>query len=173
MNLLMALMIFCGVDVFFLKDSPDLLVRVIPQHEVERLTLYYSYSGSMWGSRVIEKGGQFFDAVIKTPLDARMVGIYAVYEDATIDDNGGQLYLYELSIYPRMLMPFSSTDLELVIAQARKKITTNTHVDEAIALLEYAGSILNVLPVIAETQGETRRNLLQGEVNELKAQVGR
>ncbi len=173
MNLLLAIAIFCGVDVYFLKDSPDLLVRFIPEHQIEQLTLHYSFEGSLWGSKVVRKEGQFFDAVIRTPLDARIVGIYAVYVDGTVDDDEGQPYLYELSIYPRMLMPFFLSDLEVVVAQARKKIATNTHVDEAIALLDYVDGILRVLPVIADSQGESKKNILRVEVKRLKAQIGR
>jgi hypothetical protein len=173
MNLLLAITIFCGVDVYFLEDSPDLLVRIIPEHQVEQLTLHHSFEGSLWGSKVVKKEGQFFDAVIKTPLDARIVGLYAVYFDGTVDDNQGKPYLYELSIYPRMLMPFNISDLEVVIAQARKKIVTDTHVDEAIALLDYVDSILNVLPVIADSQGESKKRILQVEVKRLREQVGR
>ena len=110
---------------------------------------------------------------MKTPLDARIVGIYAVYDDGTVDDRGGQPYLYELSIYPRMLMPFSINDLEVVIAQARRKIVANVHVDEAIALLEYADGILRDLPVVQSSAGETKKAMLQKEVSELKGRVGR
>ena len=34
MNLFLALMFFCSLDAFFLKDSPDLLVRVVPDHNI-------------------------------------------------------------------------------------------------------------------------------------------
>ena len=173
MNLLMVVMIFCGVDVYFLKDSPDLLVRITPERQIEHLTLHYSYEGLLWGSKVVRKEGPFCDAVIKTPLDARIVGVYAIYDDGTVDDNGGRLYLYELSIYPRMLMPFLVSDLEVVIAQARKKIITNTHVDEAITLLDYVDGILKVLPVIADSPGESKKNILQAEVDKLNTQVRR
>ncbi len=173
MSLLVALVVFCGLDVYFLKDSPDLLVRIVPEHQVEQLTLKYSFAGDMWGSTVVQRQGQFFDATIKTPLDAKIVGIYVIYEDGAVDDNSGQLYLYELSIYPRMLMPFSVDDLEVVIAQAEKKITSKTHVDEAITLLDYAGGILDVLPVVPDSPGEVRKTALEGEVNRLKVLVGR
>jgi hypothetical protein len=165
MNLFLALMFFCSLDAFFLKDSPDLLVRVVPEHNIAGLTLHYSFS--------VGREGAFFDAILKTPLDARIVGIYAVYDDGTVDDRGGQPYLYELSIYPRMLMPFSINDLEVVIAQARRKIVANVHVDEAIALLEYADGILRDLPVVQSSAGETKKAMLQKEVNELKGRVGR
>lgn len=173
MNLLLAIVITCGLDVYFLKDSPDLLVRVVPEYQIEQLTLHYSYSGTLWGSMPVDQKGAFFDAVIKTPLDARIVGLYAVYGDGTVDDDDGQPYMYELSIYPRMLIPFSVADLEVVIAQARRKIATNTHVDEAIALLDYVDGILKDLPVIPDTPGEAKKSLMQNEVEKLKAQVGR
>jgi hypothetical protein len=173
MNLFLALMFFCSLDAFFLKDSPDLLVRVVPEHNIAGLTLHYSFSGTLWGSKTVGREGAFFDAILKTPLDARIVGIYAVYDDGTVDDRGGQPYLYELSIYPRMLMPFSINDLEVVIAQARRKIVANVHVDEAIALLEYADGILRDLPVVQSSAGETKKAMLQKEVNELKGRVGR
>jgi hypothetical protein len=173
MNFLLVIVITCGLDVYFLKDSPDLLVRVVPEYQVEQLTLHYSFSGTLWGSMPVEQKGVFFDAVIKTPLDARIVGLYAVYGDGHMDDDDGQPYLYELSIYPRMLMAFSANDLEVVIAQARRKIVTNTHVDEAIALLEYVGGILKDLPVIPDSPGEAKKNIMQSEVDKLKAQVGR
>jgi hypothetical protein len=122
---------------------------------------------------VVQKQGQFFDAKIRTPLDARIVGLYVVCDDGTVDDKDGNLHLYELSIYPRMLMPFSVGDLEVVIAQADKKISSKTHVDEAIMLLDYVQGILNVLPYVPDSPGETRRNMLQEEVNRLKVLVGR
>ncbi len=173
MNLLLAIVITCGLDVYFLKDSPDLLVRVIPQHQVERLTVHYGFSGTLWGAVVVEQQGAFFDAVIKTPLDARVFAVYAVYDDGTVDKDKGQPYMYELSIYPRMLMPFSITDIEIVVAQARRKIATNTHVDEAIALLDYVGGMLRDLPVISGSPEEAQKEVLRTEVDKLKLQVGR
>jgi len=173
MNLFMAMVVFCGLDVYFLKDSPDLLVRVVPEQGIEQLTLKYSFSGDVWGEMVVQRQGQFFDAKIRTPLDARIVGLYVVSEDGMVDDKDGNLYLYELSIYPRMLMPFSVADLEVVIAQADRKINSKTHVDEAITLLDYVGGILSVLPYVPDSPGETRKNMLQEEVDRLKVLVGR
>jgi hypothetical protein len=173
MNLFLAMVVFCGLDVYFLKDSPDLLVRVIPEQGIEQLTLKYSFSGEMWGEMVVEKQGQFYDAKIRTPLDAKIVGLFVVYDDGTVDDKDGNLYLYELSIYPRMLMPFSTADLQVVIAQADKKISSNTHVDEAITLLDYVEGVLNVLPYVPDSPGETRKNMLQEEVDRLNALIGK
>jgi hypothetical protein len=80
--------------------------------------------------------------------------------------------MYELSIYPRMLMPFSIEDLEVIIAQARRKIATNTHVDEAIALLDYVDGLLKNLPVVPDSPGQAKKAIIQTEVDKLRAQVG-
>ena len=173
MSGLLAVLIFCGMDVYFLKDSPDLLVRIIPYHQTEQVTLRYSFSGDVWGSVEVKQQGRFFDATVRTPLDARIIGVYSIYGDGTVDDKDGQPYWYEVSVHPRMLMPFSLADLEVVIAQADKKITARTHVDEAIALLDYAGGILAVLPVVPDTPAAARKAELQGEVSRLKALVRR
>ena len=173
MSCFLAMLIVCSLDAYFLKDSPDLLVRVVPANQIETLTLHYSFSGTLWGSKAVGREGAFFDVTLKTPLDARIVGLYAVYDDGTFDDRNGHPYLYELSIYPRMLMPFSINDIEIIIAQARTKIATNTYVDEAITLLDYVDGILKDLPVIPDSPGEAKKAVLQTEVNELKARVGR
>ena len=172
MSFLLSVLIVVSLDVYFLKDSPDLLVRVLPEHQIEKLTLHYSFSDELWGSMSVEREGAFFDAVIKTPLDARIVALYSVYDNGVVDDNNGQPYMYELSIYPRMLMPFSITDLEVIIAQARRKIATNTHVDEAIALLDYVDGLLKYLPVVPDSPGKAKKEVIKTEVGKLKAQVG-
>lgn len=173
MNLLMAGLVFCGLDVYFVKDSPDLLVRIIPRQQVEQVTLKYSFSGEVWGSTAVERMGQFFEATLQTPPDARIVGLFAIYDDGTVDDKDGQPFLYEVSTSPRMLMPFSIADLEVVIGQADSKITRRTHVDEAIMLLDYAAGILNVLPVVPDSPAAARKATLQAEVARLRQAVGR
>ncbi len=172
MNLLMAIAIFCSVDLYFLKDSPDLLVRVLPETQTERLTLYYSFSGTDWDSTTVEKVGTFFDAVLRSPDMPSIVGIYYSY-DNYVDDNNGELYLYELKIFPRMLMPFSLTDLEVIIAQARKKIMARIHTDEAITLLDYADHMLSVVPTLENSPNELKKNMLRIEVNKLRGQIVR
>lgn len=172
MNLLMTIAIFCSVDVYFLKDSPDLLVRVLPEVQTEQLTLYYSFSGTDWNSKVVEKEGRFFDAVLQSPDMPSIVGIYCVY-DGYVDDNNGSLYLYELKLHPKMLMPFSLIDLEIIVTQARKKIMARIHTDEAITLLDYADHMLSVVPYIKNSPNELRKNTLQIEVNKLRGQIVR
>lgn len=172
MNLLVAIAIFCSVDVYFLKDSPDLLVRVVPEVQTESVTIYYSFWGTQWDSTRVEKQGRFFDAVLRAPDMPRIVGIYCVYDDY-VDDNNGDLYLYELKIFPRMLMPFSLADLKTIVGQARKKILARIHIDEAITLLDYADNMLAAVPYVKNSPNELSRNTLEIEVHKLRGQIVR
>jgi hypothetical protein len=100
----------------------------------------------------------------------RIVGIYCVYDDY-VDDNNGDLYLYELKIFPRMLMPFSLADLRTIVGQARKKILARIHTDEAITLLDYADNMLAAVPYVKNSQNELSRNTLEIEVHKLRGQI--
>lgn len=173
MNLLLAITICASVDLYFLKDSPDLLVRVLPEAQIEQLTLYYSFSGTDWDSMVVQKEGRVFNVILRSPDTLNVIGIYCVYDNGYIDDNNGKTYLYELKIFPRMLMPFSMADLEVMIEQARKKIISGIHVDEAITLLDYVDHRLTVVPVIKNSPNELKRETLRVEVNQLRSQIVR
>jgi hypothetical protein len=171
MSLLLAFTIFAGLDLYFLKDSSDFLVRIIPETETEQINLYYSFSGSHWDSVSVKKRGQFFDAVITPPVYFDIVGFYAVNDSGNIDDNNGGLYLYEIKMSPRMIMPISLADLETMLNQARQKIIADTDIDEAIQLLDYVGNTLVFIPFIKDTPSELKRNSLYIEVNNLRKQL--
>jgi hypothetical protein len=172
MNLLMAIVLFSGLDLYFLKDSPDLLVRVFPEMQTEQITIYYSFSGANWHSIQARKVGKFFDAVMSPVEGLDIVGFYAVYDNDKIDNNDGKLYLYEIKKSPRMIMPISFSDLEVILSQAKRKIDSNEHIDEAIQLLEYVGNTLIFVPIIKDGPSELRKNALQAEVENLKKQIG-
>lgn len=171
MNILLALFIFSGLDVYFLKGTTNLLVRIVPEEQIEQLTLYYSFSAPNWDSMVIKREGRFFDAGIATPEMMRVIGLYCIYDNGTVDNKDGAPYLYEVKKSPQMIMPFAMGDLEVILKQARKKITSNIHVDEAITLLDYVDEMLRVVPVIENSPGETQRNMLQMEVMSLREQL--
>jgi hypothetical protein len=173
MNILLALLIFSGLDVYFLKGSSNLLVRVVPEVEVQQLTLYYSYAGPIWDSVVVTKEGKFFETALATPPAPRVIGLYCVYEDGTVDDKYGAPYLYELKTSPKMLMPFSLTDLDVMLSQARKKILSGTHIDEAITLIDYVAEMLQVVPYVIDSPYQVQRDILQTEVNNLRAQLSK
>jgi hypothetical protein len=171
MGILLALTIFAGMDLYFLKDSSDFLVRIIPETETEQINLYYSFSGSYWDSVSVKRRGQFFDAVITPPAHFDIVGCYAVDDSGNVDDNDGGLYLYEVKMSPRMIMPISLADLETMLNRARQKITANTDVDEAIQLLDYVENTLVFIPFIRGAPSELKRNTLYIEVNNLRKQL--
>ncbi len=172
MNLLCILALLGSVNLVFMKDSPDVMVRVTPEINVEEITIHYSFSGNQWGTTTVQKTDGTFDAALKTPDDVKVVGIYVVYGSNYRDDNDGNLYLYEVSIFPRFLMPISLHDLEVMLEQARKKISSGVHVSEAIRLLDYLDVMLPVLPYIENTPAAAKRETLLQDVAVLKQQVG-
>jgi hypothetical protein len=175
MNTILLIALMSSVNLYYVKDSPDILVRITSQRQDQYLTLYYSFSKASWDSVVIERKGEMFEARLKSPdiQLLKVIGIYFVYADGAKDDNNSGLYLYELSIYPRLIMPFSLEDLGIMVEQARKKIVSRTHISEAIRLLDYLANILPVVPYIKGTQSESERDRLLIEVEDLKSKVGK
>ena len=72
-----------------------------------------------------------------------------------------------------MLLPFSVVDLETVLKQARKKIVSHSHVDEAIILLDYLEGMLKVMPFIKGSDAEFRKNTMLSEIAELKGTLNK
>jgi hypothetical protein len=175
MNILLAVSLFTSVNVYFLKNSQDLLVRVIPPQGVYEIVLYYSFSGEDWHSRTVQSyEGMNFDAAVTPPESLSMIGVYYTYDVNTVintDDNKGMLYLYEVKRSPRMLMPFSMDIIEPLLKQARKKINAQKHVDEAIALLDYVDGLLRVLPFKKGSDLEIKKQILEAEAKELRQLV--
>jgi hypothetical protein len=171
MNVLLTIAVFSGMNLFFLKGSPNLLVRITPVVPTNQVTLLYSFRGADWKTMEFVDVGQTVDAVITAPESLRIVGLYAVYGN-TIDDNKKNLYLYEVKRSPKMLMPFSLADLEAMLKQARKKIVSGVHSDEGIALLDYILEIAPLIPYIKDSEMESTKQRIQGEAAELKVQAG-
>lgn len=172
MNILLVLVLLGGMDLYFLKDSSDLLLRIIPETQTEQISLYYSFSDTNWDSVVVKQRGKFFDAVITPPVNLDIVGFYAIYDNGDVDDNNGYLYLYEVKRSPRMIMPISMAELETILSQAEMKITANVDIDEAITLLNYVENTLVFLPVVRNSSNEVKKNMLLAEVENLREQIG-
>ncbi|MGB9720795.1 MAG: hypothetical protein ACPL28_04860 [bacterium] len=172
MNWVLLLALTVNLNLYFLKDSPNLLVRIVPAQNVDRVVLYYSFSTEKWDSVDTQSFTTHFDAVIVPPETTTIVGFYFKCNDQ-IDDNKGLFYLYEVKRSPRMILPFSLDYLETILKQARKKILSQTHIDEAITLIDYAEKTLKVLPYKKGGEQEIKFNLLSSEVNELKVLVGK
>jgi hypothetical protein len=171
MNILLTIAMFSGMNLFFLKGSPNLLVRITPVAPTQQVTLFYSFRGSDWDTMNLVDIGQTVDAVITAPESLRVVGLYAVYGN-TVDDNKKNLYLYEVKRSPKMLMPFSLADLEAMLKQAKKKVLSGVHADEGVALLDYILEIAPLVPYIKGSEMEARKLLIQSEAAELKVQAG-
>jgi len=172
MNSLLIIALMANLNLYFLKDSPNLLVRIVPEENTDRLTLYYSFAGEKWDSMEVQSYTTHFDAVIAPPETISIVGFYFKYNDR-IDDNKGALYLYEVKKSPRMILPFSLNYLETVLKQARKKIINQNYIDEAITIIDYVEKTLNTIPYKKDSEQEIKIGALLSEVNELKALVAK
>jgi len=173
MNFLLAVTLFTGMDLYFLKDTTDLLVRVLPDSQVRQIKLFYSFSGYNWDSLMVKGKDKFFDVVITPPEILDIVGFYFAYNNGKIDDNGGALYLFEVKKSPKMIMTFSLQDLEKILEQANKKIISDQYIDEALTLLDYVKSTLAFVPIIKNAPSELERNTLQIETDSLIKQLNR
>jgi hypothetical protein len=155
------------LNLFFLKNSENLLVRIKPEAGVQQVILYYSFMSSNWDSVNAQAFNTYFDAVITPPETINTIGLY-FKQDNRVNDNNGALYIFEVKKSPRMIMPLSLNYLETIVKQARKKIINHIHIDEAITLIDYAEKILKSFPFIKGTDQEIKVNILLSEVNELK-----
>jgi hypothetical protein len=171
MNVLIAVALFTGMDLFFVKDSPNLMARVLPETPTQQITLYYSFQADNWDTMNLRDFGVYADAVIVPPESLRVVGLYAAYGN-TVDDNQHKLYLYEVKRSPKMLMPFTLADLQAMLKQAKKKIISGTHADEGVALLDYILELAPYIPFIKGSAMDADRLMLQSEAAELKVQAG-
>ncbi len=171
MNLLLIPLI-AQINLYFLKDSPNLLVRVKPQVPAQEIILYYSFGNQAWDSTIAQSYTTHFDAIIPLPDTAQVCGFYFLC-DRKLNNNNGNLFLFEVKKSPRMILPLSIDYLETILKQARKKIISQTHVDEGITLINYVDEILKKLPFIKGIELETKIKILMSEVNELKGLLGK
>jgi hypothetical protein len=173
MNLFLTVALLSGLDLFFVKDSPNLLARVEPAGQAQAIIIKYSFSGADWKSVLAEPAGQYYDAVIAPPESLNVVGLFFEDDNGRVYDNSGMLYIYEVRKSPKMLIAISINDIETVLKQARKKIVLKKHVDEALALLDYAAELLADIPFIKGSELEIKKDILASELNELRALSGR
>lgn len=172
MSGLIPIILLANLNLFFLKDSPNLLVKISAQENVNNLTLYYSFNRTDWDSIDVQFFTTHFAAVIVPPETISIVGLY-YKSNGKIDDNNGALYLFEVKNNPRMILPFSLDYIETILKQARKKIISNTYIDEAITIIDYAEKIISILPYKKGSEQEMKINILLNEINELKVLVAK
>jgi len=165
MNMLMIIVLISGVDLFFVEKTSDLMVKVSPSIKTKQVTICYSFRTTTWDTVGTIKEDNRFSVVIHPPESLKVIGVYCLYDNNAIDDNGGQLYLFEVSTSPRFISRISLDHLSTMLAQARKKIVSKTHIDEAVFLLDYVRSMIGVIPYITETNQEFEIHTLQSELN--------
>ncbi|MCX7994233.1 MAG: hypothetical protein N3A65_00450 [candidate division WOR-3 bacterium] len=171
MNILLTLII-TQVNLYFLKNSPDLLVRIKPEIPAQQVIIFYSFAGTKWDSIIARSYNSHFDAVIPMSDTTQVAGFYFL-ADGNLNNNKGMLYLFEIKKSPRSILPLSFEYLEIMLRQARKKIIARTHIDEGIALVDYVEMILNKIPYVKGLESEIKINLLMSEVNELKRLIAK
>ncbi len=171
MNLILISLI-TQINLYFLKDSPNLLIRIKPESPAQQVIIYYNFGSEKWDSVIAQSYVTHFSAVIPAPDTVNTVGFYFLY-DGKLNNNNGNLYLFEVRKSPRMILPLSLEYLETMLKQARRKITSQTYIDEGITLVEYVGKTLKTIPHLKGSEMEIKINLLMSEVNELKALGGR
>jgi hypothetical protein len=165
MNMLMTVIMISGVELYFVENASDLLVKVSPSIETQQVAVCYSFHSVAWDTVVATWDQNKYTAVIHSPDSLKVIGMYCLYDGAAIDDNNGELYLYEVSTSPRFLYRISLENLGTMLAQVKKKVLSKTHVDEAMLVLEYVGSILGAVPYIPGSAQEFQKNALQSELN--------
>lgn len=168
----MIVVLISGVELYFVENSSDLLVKVSPSIETQQVAVCYSFHSTTWDTVVATWDQSKYVAVIHTPDSLKVVGMYCLYDNAAIDDNNGELYLYEVSTSPRFLSRISWENLGTMLAQAKKKVVSKTHVDEAMLVLEYVRSILEVIPCVTGSAQEFQKNTLQSELNTIYQLLG-
>jgi hypothetical protein len=161
----MIIVLISGVELYFVENSSDLLVKVSPSIETQQVAVCYSFHSTTWDTIAATWDQNKYTAVIHTPDSLKVIGMYCLYDNATIDDNNGKLYLYEVSTSPRFLSRISLENLGTMLAQAKKKVLSKTHVDEAMLVLEYVRSILGAVPYIVGSAQELQKETLQSELN--------
>lgn len=169
---LITIIMVANLKLYFLKDSPHLLVRISPEKSANSLTLYYSFGGTKWDSTDAHFVTTHFDAVIVPPETISIVGFYYKY-NGQIDDNNGAFYIFEVKKSPRMIMPLSLNYLETILKQARKKIISRMYLDEAITIIDYVEKTLNNITYKKGSEQELKINVLLSEAAELREMVAR
>lgn len=172
MHTLLILLLITRIDLFFMKDTTNVLLWVTPDDQQNAYVVCYNCNGTRWDS-VTADAGSSSSLTIVPPADAVVIGAYIRYAQGTTEPPDGEPRLYEVKRHPRMLMPLSLGDLEKILTQARAKVARGKHVDEAVILLDYLLGIVPRIPTIPGSTHAARLLILEQGIAELRAQLGR
>ena len=165
MNMFIILALISGVDLFFVENTSDLLIKVSPSIETQGVAFCYSFHTTKWDTVHTTKDQDRYSAVVHPPDSLRVIGIYCLYDNNAIDDNNGALYLFEVSLSPRFIYAISLENLAAMLSQAKKKVVSKVHVDEAMYVLDYVRSMVDVIPYIPGSNQEFEVHTLRSELN--------
>ncbi|RKX71815.1 hypothetical protein DRP53_00030 [candidate division WOR-3 bacterium] len=161
MVILIALQLISGPEVYFHARANALVIRypVGP----ESVAVYYSLDGASWRGYWMARKGEFYESYIDlTNRPTILALIFRVGE--RIDDNSGDLYLYELRWQPRSILRIDFITLERMLLVAKAKLMEPDYRDEAGNILDYLDRIVSRLP--------RYRKPFNRRVQELRMRVG-
>jgi hypothetical protein len=161
----MIIALVSGVDLFFVENTSDLLIKVVPSIKTQQVAICYSFHTTTWDTVPSIEEQERFSVVVHPPESIKAIGIFCLYDNNAIDDNNGELYLFEVCTSPRFIHEVSLSNLNTMLIQARKKVISKTHVDEAIYVLDYVRSMINIIPYIPDSDQEFEVHTLRSELN--------
>ncbi len=148
MNLIFAALIFAGTNLFFLKGKNELVVKYVPTTPQNQYTSVYARNNGPWEEVIMRRSANWFYYIVPYDSTIKLLSIY-FKSGATVDDNSGSLYLYEVKLSPRMIFAISLKQLDQMLKSADAKLlskTTKHDESEATTSINYAMEILNLIP---------------------------
>jgi len=129
--------------VYFHPQASGLVIRY-PQ-VADTVAVYFSLDGSSWkGNWMIAKTG-FKEAYI--PVMGQPIVLALLFKvGSVLDDNNGDLYLYEFKWMPRSILNIDFPTLERMLLTAQGKLLDPRYRDEAYNILSYLDHLSSRLP---------------------------
>jgi hypothetical protein len=148
MNMLVSLAILAGPSLFFFKGKGEVIVKYVPTIAASQYTVVVAKNDSPWEEASMRRSANWFYHLVAYDSTIRALACY--FRSGTIvDDNFGMLYLYEIKTNPRMIMPLSIKQLDVMLKTADAKLlsrATKHDVSEAMTLITYVSELLNLIP---------------------------
>ena len=148
MNLLLTIALVAGPSIFFFKGRSEVIVKYVPAVAAGQYTVVVAKNDSPWEEVSLKRSANWFYHVVAYDSTIRALACY--FRSGTIvDDNFGMLYLYEIKTNPRMIMPLSVKQLDIMLKTADAKLqarATAHDVSEAMTLIAYVSELLNSIP---------------------------
>jgi hypothetical protein len=146
--MLVSVIMLAGPSLFFFKGKNELIVKYVPLLPQSQYTVVAARSNSPWEEAAMRRSANWFYHSV--PFDSTIRAVACYFQSgATVDDNFGMLYLYEVKLRPRMILPISLKQLDLMLKTADGKLAskaTKHDYGEAMMAIGYVTEILNAIP---------------------------